>query len=863
MAFGKEFKSKNSTVVRSTATISTIDNFQATGTNVVTTLPTLNLSFNSPAIDPRISFTRASGATYVGVDGFIEYAGLNVPRVEYSSTSTGTCIGLLIEEQRTNLLPSSSQFAGWNNNTNLPIYDNSMISPDGNMTAAITYSSGSTRFKGTSSVATSGTYYTYSIYFKPTDTTKSFRCYVDGNINSGNAFGAAFVDVVPSTNAVTLNGLASTGTVVIAGNGWYRMSVTFIPLSASQMNCHVYPINADLTGWWGAQTEQGIFATSYIPTTTSQVTRAADRCLLKPGPWYSPNIGTWYASFQGGRESTQGFYGRVLSPSGSATILSTDNGITSVVGSWAGGLNIVVSTAQDFWTTPGGAALAYNNSTLTRSLSARGLISTGNYTVSDAPSYIISTAMGIGQNAGGATNMLNGHITRIMYWPAVLTNTQLQVLTTASTFADTNFASKSTIRTHVANTSDFTVKQGLIVGNNFEVPDIDKFYITTLTKPSQQPSLNLNFLRGTIDNRITFTRASGATVVGPSGYIQYVGNNVPRIDYSSTSTGTCLGLLIEDQRTNFLLYSSSIGSSPSWNTRSGTVSTLNSGISPDGNRTATLVSQSSGDGYVWESFSSYTPSTTYTISVYASAVSGTPTIRFNIWNNVNNYLSSIFTLSSALTRYTYTFTTGATVGVGDLGFYIVGGSALVWGAQFEAGTFATSYIPTGSSQVTRSTDLATMNGQNFQSWYRTDQGTILVEADSLTASADDANKYRWPFAISNGSSQRIGVFKAYSNSQLYPKLTTDSGIGAIFSPLLGNISTSTTFKVALSYKTGSQYSALNYNSTSADSVTATMPSVVDTLRIGNGDAPWCGHIRRIVFYPEQLANTVTQSLTVI
>jgi hypothetical protein len=77
--------------------------------------PTLDLNFaRVKALDPRITFTRASGGSYVGADGLIKYAGVNEARFDHNPT-TGESLGLLVEEQRTNLLLRSEEFdnASW------------------------------------------------------------------------------------------------------------------------------------------------------------------------------------------------------------------------------------------------------------------------------------------------------------------------------------------------------------------------------------------------------------------------------------------------------------------------------------------------------------------------------------------------------------------------------------------------------------------------------------------------------------------------------------------------------------------------------------------------------------------------------
>lgn len=70
--------------------------------------PTLNLDFaKTKALDPRVTFTRASTATFFGADGLIKTAGNNVPRFDHNPT-TGESLGLLVEEARTNFVRRST-----------------------------------------------------------------------------------------------------------------------------------------------------------------------------------------------------------------------------------------------------------------------------------------------------------------------------------------------------------------------------------------------------------------------------------------------------------------------------------------------------------------------------------------------------------------------------------------------------------------------------------------------------------------------------------------------------------------------------------------------------------------------------------
>jgi len=78
-------------------------------------------------------------------------------------------------------------------------------------------------------------------------------------------------------------------------------------------------------------------------------------------------------------------------------------------------------------------------------------------------------------------------------------------------------------------------------------------------------------------------------------------------------------------------------------------------------------------------------------------------------------------------RKTLTFTTTA----GTLTLTVTGSVTL---AQLEVGAYASSYIPTVASQVTRAVDSATLSGSNFTQWYnQSGQGTLVADVDTTEA----------------------------------------------------------------------------------------------------------------------------------
>jgi hypothetical protein len=258
-----------------------------------------------------LTFSRASTAMRRNSAGFWETVATNVPRLHYPIG--GGCPSWLLEPQRTNLITYSNEFdnAIWGKNGS-SISPNLVLSPDGTQNADLFIeNSANPEHYLNRPFTNQNSVFTHSIYAKkggrdwikiyafaslPNDFT--YIVYANFNLNTG-AIGA--------TNNCNAK-------IEDAGNGWFRCimtSTTIYPQTSSAVGFLVYTCTADNTTsylgngssgvyLYGAQAEAGASATSYIPTTTSNVTRVADSFsktgLISSGILSSTG-GTWYNEF--------------------------------------------------------------------------------------------------------------------------------------------------------------------------------------------------------------------------------------------------------------------------------------------------------------------------------------------------------------------------------------------------------------------------------------------------------------------------------------------------------------------------------------------------------------------------------------
>lgn len=244
---------------------------------------------------------NGAGTTYNASTGSAYHG----PRLDYDPV-TRSAKGLLVEESRVNLLQRSAGFdnAVWDNGApNSATVATDAVSPDGTLTGqTLTAATGGTSSVRRQSVSIAGaTTYTFSLFIKQGTATSS-RILVRDDTNGSNFIQATAITW--SAGVPSIGGTTGTwATPVSVGNGWYRISGTAAAGAGATITvlAGVFPDNAAGTGTllvYGAQLEAGSFATSYIPTAASTVTRNADVTSVGTSQFpYSATEGTLVISF--------------------------------------------------------------------------------------------------------------------------------------------------------------------------------------------------------------------------------------------------------------------------------------------------------------------------------------------------------------------------------------------------------------------------------------------------------------------------------------------------------------------------------------------------------------------------------------
>jgi hypothetical protein len=407
--------------------------FSLTATERV--LPKLALDFTTASLDPRVTFTRTGNtATVTNSSGVIVGVNADLPRFDFDPI-TLVCKGLLIEEARTNIIPVSQDLssASWTKN-NLTL-GATTVSPDGTNNAykiEETTASGTHNLTITAGVGSSQ--YAVSVFLKAAERTFALISLSATNVA---------VSVNLSTGVVSsANGSPSNLKSESYDDGWWLVSFTGTAVSGTNTH-NIYAsqdgvwANRSYVGEvgkglyvWGHQIESGAFPTSYIPTEATAVTRNADVATMTGtnfSDWFNATEGTLFS--RASRFANTATFSSIFQVDDGSDLNRINIEIRNTTGTVFGacgvaGINQAALGSAAVGTNTANLAFAYKQDSFAFSHNGTAVLTD---TSGNLPT--VNAALIGSRRASGASQFLNGHIQKIMYYPQRLINAEVQAIT--------------------------------------------------------------------------------------------------------------------------------------------------------------------------------------------------------------------------------------------------------------------------------------------------------------------------------------------------------------------------------------------------------------------------------------------------
>ena len=401
------------------------------------------------------------------------------------------------------------------------------------------------------------------------------------------------------------------------------------------------------------------------------------------------------------------------------------------------------------------------------------------------------------------------------------------------------------------------------------------------------PKLALDFTTASLDSRVTFTRTTGAsnpaTYVGSNGYITAATNNQPRFDYDPVAL-TCKGLLIEESRANLFLNSAAPTGTPTNLVQTTPTATPPDGVSASVNK---IAASAVAGGHYLQNAITVTSGAAYTWSIFVKADGITQVSILMAQNSspFTNHANIVYDLSAGTItstssgsgtitafgngwyRLTATGTTSSTSELYRLSLLNPGSSftgdgvsgVLLWGTQWELGAFATSYIPTTTTALTRNADVATMTGTNFSDWFNASEGTFQCKFNMYSVNASNM-----AFTVDNGTTaNRLWLYARSGNSRT-EFVVSDASVGQA-SLLMngGNPSANVDYNTCVAYKQNSFAGSRNAGVPVTDT-SGTVPSV-DRMQLGrrydSATQYLSGWLQELNYWPQRLTDNEVQAFS--
>ena len=363
-----------------------------------------------------------------------------------------------------------------------------------------------------------------------------------------------------------------------------------------------------------------------------------------------------------------------------------------------------------------------------------------------------------------------------------------------------------------------------------------------------------------------FTRSTIATRVNKEGLIEVVTNNKPRIDFLNDSNGA---LLLEPQKTNLIPYSTldfNGGVNPNgWSIGFGTGSYSYEQLEYKGQKAVKQTQITTGRSYLDTGTLTLLTNTQYTLKIQfildeCVADDNDYIVIFQGFGSTGDYQFSDIDSNGVLEiQFNPLLDNIGTLRIGlGVGGNEDGGKSLAWAIpQLEQGSYATSYIPTQGSAVTRVAETAsqtTPDGIIGQT-----EGTMFFEG---VIYGENPSVNRRIFTISNGTSATaINIQTPAQNSKLEFEVTNGGAAQVFISSDNNSLVYGQNFKAAFAYKSNDFVAYINGVQIGTDT-NGTVPTC-DKLSFdrGNNTSNFEGSVNQAKLYNTRLSNAELQALT--
>jgi hypothetical protein len=354
--------------------------------------------------------------------------------------------------------------------------------------------------------------------------------------------------------------------------------------------------------------------------------------------------------------------------------------------------------------------------------------------------------------------------------------------------------------------------------------------------------------------------------------------NVPRLTYQNGGGG-CPSLLLEKQSTNALQYSEDLTQS-NWS-KQNVIVTANATTSPDGTQNADKLIANTTDArhLIYQAVNTGIYTSTYSVFAKAGENSflimrlDTDVTEIKTWFNLSNgtigtseggsptiqsmgngwYRCTVQFVSSASQTIYAVLYTAKTNGVQGFAGNDSDGT-FFWGAQLEASSYATSYIPTTSASATRVADACFKTGAS--ALIGQSEGTIFWEGNFSRGSGT-----KKLFSLNDGSSTNLVDVYTTADNDIQARVRAGANGYGVINTTVAN----SRFKLAYAYKNNDF--VLYINGSQIGSVTSgsfSFSSPLTIIQVGDGEAgadELDGVVGEFVVFKTRISNTDLASLT--